>query len=346
MKQTAFSFFIFFFALLRMEALFAADKSFSLHLKSALALRENSLLPAPNNWWIEIPWTEVGSKYHFSKNGFIEAEFDFSYQEGKWSYFIDNFFVQQKFVFFTPFSLRAGYFFYPVSWTEKNIKLLSKKTLLEQNLFSLDFFPSNLGAGGALARGDFWPSFYWQASAQLSRIERETDVRRKTKLALTASLVYKESNRQLFISYFQKDSVLSGLTRSLGLGSHLSYKRADWAFGFQGELWGIQKQATRPVLASPFSKISFQKELWAVREKSLVYYALGSVRWSRLEFSAFFGGAHHYLPRSKSHILEYVLKADFYLTENLSLTIERLKEWDSLIKKKGWAFSLKTNFEI
>ena len=294
----------------------------SVRFDSSLALIKNNLLKSPYNWSIEIPYTEICAGYYFSKNSFVELGFDFSYQFKNWSYSVEDFFVQHKFLFFVPVHLRAGYFFYPVSYTRDNINTFSKKTLVQKNLF-----PLSLGDAGILFRGNMWRSFYWQMSLQSSVNKRETDAVQKLEPSpvMAVSLIYEESGQHFFAGYFQKDFFLEGRLRSIGFGSNLSFEISSWTLSFRGEFWSIKNNLPSHIL--------------------LTYYFFPSLKWNRISFGALLGGAHHYLQKDQSHGLEYILKGEFYLTENMFLTIERLGEQDSIIKKEAWSFSLRTSFK-
>ena len=304
------------------EASPVLPKKRSVHFDSSLALTKNNLLKSPYNWSVEIPYAEIGAGYYFSKNSFFELGFDFSYRSKNWSYTVDDFFVQHKFSFFFPVDLRAGYFFYPVSYTRDNINTFSKKTLVQKNLF-----PLRLGDAGILLRGDMGKSFYWQMSLQSSVNKRETDAVQKLgpSPVMAVSLIYEESGQHLFAGYFQKDFFLEGRLRSIGFGSDLSFEISSWTLNFRGEFWGIKNNLPSHIL--------------------LTYYFFPSLKWNRISFGALLGGVHHYLQKDQSHGLEYILKGDFYLTENVFFTIERLGEQDSIIKKEAWSFSLRTTFK-
>ena len=299
------------------------DEDFSTNLKSSLSFHKNDLLKFPYNWSAEIPYTEIVINYPFSENNLFKMEFDFSYQNKEWNYSIDCFSVHHQLLFYKPVNLQAGYFIYPVSYTNENITTFSKKTLVQKSLF-----PYGRGALGILLNWNLWKPFYWQISLQANLNSRETDSVQKMESnpVVTASFIYKNSGQNFFASYFQKNFFMEGQMQSLGVGSDLSFEINSWIFAFRGEFWSIKR--TQP------------------QHNLLTYYLFPSVSWGKISLGAFFGGAHHYLAKDQNHTLEYILKGDFYLTENLFLTIERIREQDSILKEVSWSFSLRTEFKI
>lgn len=299
------------------------SSGFSINVESSLNLNKNNLLKSPYNWSVGIPYSELALSYNFLKNYFFEIQFDFSYQNKEWNYFIDDLFIQYDFLFYISASLKFGYFSYPASYTSDNTKTFSKKTLMQKNLF-----PSGRRALGVLFEGNLWRSFYLEIGLQANINKRETDLVQQLGQTpvITSSLIYKKNEQKAFLTYFQKDLFLNGKMQSLGLGADLSHKINSWIFNLKGECWGIKKN-------NP------DQTLWT-------YYVFPSIRWDRISFGTLIGGVHNYLQKDKSHVLEYILKGDFYLTENLFLAIEKLKEQDSIIKKEAWSFSLKADFNI
>ncbi len=297
------------------------ESDFSVYWESSFASKKNSLLE--QGWFFEIPYAEIQALWFFSKNSQLQTGFDISYKNQIWAYSVDDFFVQHDFVFVTPMSLRVGYFFYPVSWTEDQLKLFSKKNLIGKSLFS-----HRTRDLGLWLRGELKSPLYWQISWQSPLNKRETDSVKKwaRQPVLTTSFILEKPEQKLFISYFQKNSFLGEKTRALGSGGNLSYKIRSFTLSFQGEFWAIKK-------SSPSRSV-------------LTYSLFPSLKWNRLSVGAFLGMAHHQLFKDYSLIWEYILKADVQLTEHLSLRIEQFKEQGSIVREKAWACSLKTHFNI
>ena len=297
---------------------------FELTLESSLSLNKNDLLKQPYNWSVEIPYTELELSFPIAKNSGVEAEFDFSYQNKEWLYSIDDLFVYHDLLFYKLAArIKAGYFDYPVSFTSQNNKIFSKRTLLEQNLF-----PSGRRAMGGLLEWNLWSFLYGSVSLQANVQKRETDLVQKmgSDPILTASLFYESGDQKAFLSYFQKDLFLKGKMQAVGTGVDLLYKLNFLSFTLKGEFWNIKRDQPHHSL--------------------LVYYLFPSVRWSFLSFGALVGGARQLIQNDQSFVWEYTLKGELDLTENFSLVVERIKEWDSIIKESTWSFSLKTRAEI
>ncbi len=294
-----------------------------LELDSSLSLRGNGLLKSPYKWSVEIPYAELGLSIPFSKSHLFKMEFDFSYQSKIWNYSVDHFSIRHNFLWDTFFSLEAGYFSHPVSWTSENLTVFSKKTVAQKSLF-----PYGRRAMGVVLDWRLSQPLYGQISLQANLNRREIDFTQKLERrpALTASLIYKPPGQRLFVSYFQKDFFLEGRMRSWGGGSDLSFEIEPLFLAFRGEFWRIQR-------AEPHQKL-------------LTGYLFPFFRWGKISFGALFGWAYHYLKEDQSYTLEYILKGDFYLTESLFLSIERIKELDSIIKEDAWSFSLKTKFKV
>lgn len=312
---------------LHRDSLFKNNKTIpdelSVNVEASLSLNKNSLLKSPYNWSVGIPYSELDLSYKFSEDSSFKMELDFAYLDKQWIYSVDDFSVHYNFLFYIPITFKVGYFSYPVSYTNDNIKTFSKKTLMQKSLF-----PSGRRDVGALVKWNLWNSFYLKMGIQADIKKRETDALQRLghHPVLTSRLVYESAEQKAFLAYFQKNFFLEGRMQSFGCGADLSYKIRSWTFKLRGEFWNIRKNTPDQTL--------------------LTYYVFPYLRWERISFGSLFGGAHHYLQKDKSHILEYILKADFYLTDNVFFTIEQLKEQDSIIKKKAWSFSLRTHFEI
>lgn len=294
----------------------------SASFESSLNLNHNLLIGSPKAWFVEIPYAEIALSYNISKNSLITAKFELAFQNKSWSYFIEDFFVQQKIPFAASLNMRWGYFSYPASYAVEVVKVFSKKTLLYQNLF-----PFGRQAVGILAQGRLWESLYWLSGLQADIQKRGTGPAVKTlSPVFTVGLMYKNRGQEIFLKYFQNQLVFEGERHNLGLGSNLRYKFGIWTMALQGEFWHIQNHVPVHTLLS--------------------YYVFPSLRWRFVSLAFLFGGAHHDLQSDQSHILEYILKGNIHLTESLTFALERIKEVDSLVKRNSWAFSLKTSFKI
>lgn len=296
----------------------------SLDFQSVFTFKNNNFLPDTYSWSLEIPYIELTFSYPFVEDSLATMELDISYKNQNWEYDIDKFFIQKDFLLYLPFQARAGYFAYPVSYLGKSLALLYKKTATEKHLF-----PSGDRDMGLSLSAQLGKFVYGQVSWQMLTDKRETDAIPSYGVfpIWTASLLYKNSDQKAFLSYFRKSFFLEGVQDSLGLGLNLSYKTDLLKWALKGEFWGIQR--TKP------------------RQAILTYYLLPSVRWKFVSFSLLFGEAYHYLKRSgQSWTLEYILKTDFHLTDQLLFSVERLREQDSVLREDSWAFSLKTAFKI
>ena len=294
----------------------------SIKIESAFSMTKNNLLNKNYSWSVEIPHMEITANYKFSKNTSLEIGFDFSYQAEVWSYSIEEAFIQRQLSFFTPLYLQLGYFIYPPSYIDENLKAFSKKTLVYQNLFNTK--DRDIGAS---LKVPFEKHFYAQISLQSFINEKErSQFQFKGHPVLSASLIYENLDQNLFAGYLQKESFFEGKVKALGTGSRLSYKINSWTLGLKGEFWNISKNKPK--------------------RNILTYYIFPHIQWKRWTLGALLGGAYHYLNSKKTKELEYLLKGEFCLTKNLHLSIERLKESDSIIKQSAWIFSLRANFEM
>ena len=293
--------------------------AFSFDLESALTLSQNNLLESSKGWSVQIPYTEVSFDSHFSTNSSFKIQFDFSYFYGEWSYFLDELFVEHEKEQFIPVRFKLGYFSYPLSYVEKNTGIFFSKTSIQKNLFPYGYKDAGISLSAKL--GDrFFIEMSWQVDAK-KRISSKNLLS-----SLTTSFFYKNTNREVFLSYLQKDFFLKGDMKALGFGGDIFFLFESWNINLQGEFWNIRR-------SEPFQNI-------------LTYYLYPSLSWKILSFGLFFGGTQHRLQKDKSYVLEYILKGAIQLSDHVSFTIEKNKKWDSLILEDALAFSIKTAFSI
>ena len=295
-------------------------KFLSIELESAFTVIKNELLEKNHNWKYFIPYIDTNIQYEISKNLFFEISFDLSYEENKWDYSLEEVFIQHHWSELLPTHLTLGYFEYPVFNLKESKHNFYKKTISEKTLF-----PSKYADIGVALKTNFWNSFYFQLSWQTQTGKRELLLPLNTaKNTWTASLGFEKSNQHIFANYFKQDSFLKAQKQAFGIGSHLSHSLYSLLFSFKGELWQINH--------------------WS--QNTITYYVFPSIKWRRLALSFLYGKAHYQLGRQTSESLEYILKADFYLTDEFYLSLERLKESDTIVKNSAWAFSLKSHFNF
>ena len=302
------------------QTLNTTKQNLSIKLENAFTVIKNDLIEKNHNLNYSIPYIDTNIHYEFSKNLFFEISFDLSYKENEWDYSIEEVFIKHQWSGLLPTRLKAGYFEYPVFNLKGSNSKFSKKTILKKNLF-----PSKYADIGIALKTNFLNSFYFQFSWQTWIGKRELLFPLNTaKNTWTASLGFEKENQHIFVNYLKQDSFLKKQKQAFGLGSHLSYSFHSLLFNFKGELWEIEH----------------------LQQNALSYYALSSIRWSRLALFFLFGKAHYQLGHQTSESAEYILKTDFHLTNDLFLSLERLRESDTITKNSSWALSIRSNFSF
>ena len=296
------------------------EKNLSIELESAFAVTKNNLREKDYNRKYSIPYIDTNINYEFSKNLFFEMSFEFAYTKNTWDYSIEEFFIKYKWLSFQPTDLILGYFEYPVLNFKSSNHNFSKKTLLEKNLF-----PEKMSDIGAFLKVNFWESFYLKLSSQTFMGERELLLPLNTaKNTWTASVSYEKKNQHITASYLKQNLFSKKQRQAFGLSSDLSYQLNPFLFNFKGEFWKIHYQP----------------------QNTLSYYVFPSVKWRRLALSFLVGKAYYQLGRQTSESLEYILKTDFYLTDELFLSLEQIKESDTIVKNSSWIFSIRSHFKF
>ena len=295
------------------------DKNLSIKLKSSFTAKKNDLLLKDYNWKYYIPYTDTKINYKISKNMFFEMELKLSYKKNKWDYSIEDVFITYQWLHFLPTDFTLGYFGYPISDNLSDQKF-SKKSLLEKNLF-----PTNDLDIGVLLKTNLWETLYFQVSWQTWTGARELLTPLNTaENTWTSSLSFEKNSQYIFASYLKQNFFSSKQKQAFGLGSHISYSINSFLLSLQGEHWKINQ--------------GFQN--------TIAYYILPSVQWKNLVLSFLSGKAHYQLGSQSSESREYILKTDFYLTEELFVSLERIHESDSIIKNSSWAFSIRSHFNF
>ena len=296
------------------------EKKLSIELESAFSIEKNNLLEKNYSWIYSVPYIDTNINYQFSKNLLFEMSFDISYIKNKWDTFLKESFIQYKWIHFFPSEITFGHFEYPILNFSSNDHKFSKKTLLEKNLF-----PEKTEDIGIALKVNIWKSFYLSLSSQIQTGKTELLSPLNTaKNTWTASLIYEKENQHINASYLKQNFFSKKQKQAFGLGYDFSYPFHSLLFNIKGELWQIKY----------FS------------QNTLSYYTFPSIQWKRLAFFLLLGKAHHKLYNQKSKSLEYILKTDFYLTDELFLSLEKIKESDTITKNSSWIFSIKSHFSF
>ena len=295
------------------------DKNLSIELESSFTAKKNDLLSTGYNWKYFIPYIDTNINYKISKNILFKTEFEFSYEQNKWDYLIEEISITYQWLHFLPTDFTIGYFEYPMSDNLSDQKF-SKQSLLEKNLF-----PTNDSDIGILLKTNFWESLYFQISWQTWTGAREL-LNPLNTLANTwvSSLSFEQNSQYIFASYLKQNFFSSKQKQAFGLGSHISYPINSFLLNFKGEYWKIEQ--------------AFQN--------TITYYIMPSVQWESLVLTFLTGKAYYQLGSQSSESREYILKTDFYLTEELFVSLERIHESDSIIKNSSWAFSIRSHFSF
>lgn len=301
----------------------------SIRIENALSLKRNNLLTQPYNWSISIPYTEVEAYYKWSKNLFVEIELEFSYTNQDWLIKIEDLFLKYKMdlkdVFklnrTVPVSLRWGYF--RVNYIKSNSKLFNKKTLVKQNLFP--YGDRNIGA---VLKLDLYKNFSFLTALQYQRHKRESDGFKPLKLypVSSAYLLYKYKNQKVFLGYSQKKMFLEGDVQSFGSGADLQALYKNYFFKFKTELWNIRK-------SEPQSRI-------------LSYYVFPYLKWKFLGAGFLAGAVYEKSLQAQASQFETVAKLDFYFTDKIYFSIEKIQEYSRVYKQNSWNFSIKTDLKF
>ena len=265
-------------------------------------------------------YIDITSQYKFSKNLLLEISFDLFYKETSWETSIEDVFIKYKSSKFLPTDFIVGYFEYPVLNFKSSDHNFFKKTLLEKNLF-----PNKTEDIGALLKINIWKPFYLSLSSQKhTGVKEILSPLNTAKNTYIASLIYEKESQHINASYLKQNFFSQRKKQAFGLGSDFSYSFYSFLFNFKGELWNIKQ--------------------W--RQNTLSYYIFPSIQWKRLNLSYLFGKAHYELAEQKSESLEYTLRTDFYLTDELFLSLEKIQESDNITKNSSWILSLKSHFNF
>ena len=318
---------------------------FTIDVESAFYLKKNTRLPKPYEWSVDYPEAEVFLFYPISKNSSFKVDLKFFYEDKHWDYLIRNLFVNYKPAF--PLKIQLGYFEQPISYMSQNRLEFEKTLLMDKTLF-----PFQKSAVGALLESELKASFYLQASLQGWTLQRDIDFMRQPGInpALTASLIYRSQKQKAFLSYFQQSLGLNNKDESLGLGFDLLYPKDSFKIRLRGELWKIKRDLSQQDVNNLYAlSLDVQgglKPVYSSQEKMVSFYVFPSLRWNRFYLGALLGGLYHDLTKPKNLSLESILTGRFYLKENLFFTVERVKEWNQLVRENYWSFYLTSEFDI
>ena len=298
----------------------AIKQNLSLQIESSFSAIKNNLIQEDHSWTYSIPYMEAEISYPFSKNLLIETELDLSYIKNSWDFDIKEIFIKYKQTLFLPSVLILGYFEYPILKLRSNDYKLSKKTLSEKNLF-----PKKKADIGAGLKVNVWKSFYLYSSWQIfTGAKQLLSPLNTAKNTWTARMIYEEKNQSISANYLKQSFFSKKLKQAFGLSSDLSYPFDPLLFNLKGEFWKINQ--------------------WP--QNSLSYYLFPSIQWNRLILSFLFGKARYQLGRQISESSEFILKTDFYLTDELFISLEKIQESDTIVKNSSWAVSVKTQFSL
>ena len=298
----------------------SVTQNLSIELKSAISVIKNNLIEKNYSWINSIPYIDMSINYKLSKNLLFQTSFDLSYAENKWAYEVKEIFIKYQWFKFLPADFLLGHFEYPVLNFKKSSHKFSKKTLLEKNLF-----PEKSADMGALLKINFWGSFYLQLSSQLFTGKRELLFPlNTTKNTWTARLAYGKKNQHITANYLKQNLFSKKQQQALGLSSDFSYLFYSLLLNLKGEFWKISQ--------------------WP--QDTLSYYIFPSVKWKRLTLSFLHGKAYYQSNSQTSESREYILKTDLHLTDELFVSLERIKESDSITKNSSWVFSLQSHFNF
>ena len=318
---------------------------FTINIESAFYLKKNTMLPKTYEWSVDYPETEIFLFYPISKDASFKVDLKFFYEDKHWDYLIRNLFVSYKPAF--PLKIQLGYFEQPISYMSQNRLEFEKTLLMDKALF-----PFQKRAVGALLEWELKAPFYLQASLQGWVLQRDIDFMRQPGInpALTASLVYKSQKQKAFLSYFQQALGFHNKGENLGLGFDLLYPKDSFKIRLRGELWKIKRDLSQQEISSLYalspSAQGGLKPVYSSQEKRMSFYALPSLRWNRFYLGALLGGFYHDFTKPENLSLESILTGRFYLKENLFFTIERVKQWDQLVRENYWSFYFTTEFDI
>ena len=294
------------------------EKNYSIMLESSFAIMKNNLLEKKYSSQYSIPYIGIISNYQFSKNSSFKTVFSFSNKERKWSYSIEEVFIKYSKAKLWPIDLTIGYFEYPVLQLKTDGHNISKKALLKKIII-----PLKDNDMGALIKINFWQSFYLKLSSYIFTTKLIYPLN-TAKNTWTVSLGFQEDDKYVIANYFKQKFFSKNEKESFGLSSYFSRPFNSLLFGIEQEIW----------------KTSYQNQ------DTLNYYIFPSVKWNSLVLSFLFEKAFYKKGTQSSESVEYLLKADFYLTDELFITLERFTERDTIIKSSFWGLSIRSEFKL
>ena len=295
------------------------DKNLSIELESSFTAKKNDLLLEDYSWKYYIPYIDTSINYQISKNLLFETEFELSYQDNQWNYFLEEFFLTYKWAYFLLTDFTVGYLEYPMSdnLSDENF---SKDSLLEKNLF-----PVNDSDIGVLVKTNFWKFLYLQVSWQTWTGVREIlKPLNRIENTWSSNLIFEQNSKYIFASYIKQNFFSKKQKQAFGLGSHISYPIYSFLLSFKAEHWKIEQAI----------------------QNTTVYYIMPAIQWERLAFTFLTGKAYYQQRNLKSESRESILKTDFYLTDELFITLERFTERDTIIKSSFWGLSIRSEFKL
>ena len=295
-------------------------KKLFIDLESAFYFEKNNLIEKDYSRTYSIPYIDANISFQSSKNLLFQINFDFSYIKNTWSYEAEEVFIKYQWFNLLPADLMLGYFKYPILNLKESDHKFSKKTLLEKNLLS-----EKSADIGALLKVKLYQPFYFMLSSHsfIDGIELLSPLN-TAKNTLTASIGYEKKNQHITAGYLKQNFFSNKQKQAFGLSSDLSYPFYSFLFNFKGEVWKIKQ--------------------WP--QDSLSYYMFPSIKWNRLALSFLFGEAYYQLNQQTSKSKEYILKTDFYLTDEVFISIEKINESDTIVKNSSWIFSLRSHFHF
>ena len=291
-----------------------------LELQTILQLKNNPLKPAPYQWSASMPWAEILWHQPFLKDNHFKLVLELSYQDQEWDYFLSQWFFEHTFSLGIPIQLQWGYF--EIDYRNSNDLLVSKRPLVDQKLFPKG--ESGLG----LALKTKWDSSWSVILALRAREDQKAnlDLTKLNQKAIgSAHAIYNKQRQQAFMGWLIEDRVGLGRTNSVGLGSdfNASYRQAD--LRLKTEAWYIQNQ----------------------KSKNQVWYVFPYIKlFDRFGLGYFVGSFKQNTDHGLTQQSESVLKADFYLKDSTTISIEHIQEYSSVYSQSSWNLSLKNPTKI